>query len=82
MATFFRAVEIKGHLIDSLTLPKILDEILARGGNYEMEEITIGKGRTDQSYARIRITATSPTDLKNIIDRVCQLGALPIGEGE
>ena len=32
-------VELRGHIIDSLILPKVLDEILAHRGNFKIEEI-------------------------------------------
>ncbi len=31
-------VEIQGHIIDSLILPKVLDEILTHGGSYVLFE--------------------------------------------
>lgn len=78
----FKVVELKGHIIDSLTFPKVLDEILDRGGNYETEEIRIGKTKKDQSYARIRVYAPTGRGLKEIVDRLYQLGAMPLKEKE
>ena len=34
-------VEIQGHIIDSLLLPKVLDEILTRGGSFVIKEIKV-----------------------------------------
>lgn len=51
------SVELKGHIIDSLLLPKVLDLIIARGAEFEIQQIDIGVRRADPSYARIRIRA-------------------------
>lgn len=72
---FSSNVEVKGHLIDSLILPKILDEILHRGGTFEIEEIEIGKGKSDLSYARVRVEAPTEEDLQSILNRIGQIGA-------
>src|ERR1700756_4165560 len=34
--------EVRGHIIDSLLLPKILDRILQMGGTFEIRECQIG----------------------------------------
>ncbi len=73
---FTQVVELEGHIIDSLTLPKVYDEILDRGGNYTTEEIKMGKRREDQSYARIKISAPSKDILNNILDRLMKLGVV------
>ncbi|MBM4087790.1 MAG: hypothetical protein FJ272_23615, partial [Planctomycetes bacterium] len=38
---FSETVELKGHIIDSLTLPKVLDRILAGGGRFDIEKMTV-----------------------------------------
>ena len=50
-------VELHGHIIDSLLLPKVLDEILTRGGTYVIKDIRIGQRQTDPSHARIEVRA-------------------------
>ncbi len=78
---FTQVVELEGHIIDSLTLPKVYDEILDRGGNYTTEEISMGKRREDQSYARIKISAPTNDILNNILDRITKLGVVLIHKG-
>ena len=46
-------IEVRGHIVDSLLLPKILDRILLMGGSFEIRECKIGMRRADPSYARI-----------------------------
>ena len=68
-------VELRGHIIDSLILPKVLDEILSRGAAFKIAEIRIGQNRTDQSYARIEVSAESEETLCDILLRLRQHGA-------
>ncbi|MBI4341985.1 MAG: TIGR00300 family protein [Candidatus Omnitrophica bacterium] len=70
-------VQIQGHIIDSLILPKILDEIMDLDGTFEILEIAIGKRKTDPSRARLRIHAESLRHLDHILKRVARLGAVP-----
>ena len=70
-------VQVHGHIIDSLILPKILDEIMDLSGTFEILEISIGKRKTDASRARLRIHADSPRRLDQILRRVARLGAVP-----
>lgn len=68
-------VELRGHIIDSLILPKVLDQILTRGGNFKIDEIRIGQNRVDQSYARVEVSAPSHEALDQLILRLRQHGA-------
>ena len=44
-------IELEGHIIDSLLLAKVLDEILADGADYDIVEVAIGRARVDHSRA-------------------------------
>ena len=68
-------IELRGHIIDSLILPKVLDEIIARGSTFKIGEIRIGEQRTDQSFARIEVTAPVADELDELILRLRQHGA-------
>ncbi len=68
-------VELRGHIIDSLILPKVLDEILTRGGNFKIDEVKIGQNRIDQSYARVEVSAPTTESLDELILRIRQHGA-------
>jgi lysine-ketoglutarate reductase/saccharopine dehydrogenase-like protein (TIGR00300 family) len=71
-------IEVRGHIVDSLLLPKILDRILLMGGTFEIRECTIGVHRTDPSYARIAIEADSHEALAAILGDLVEHGASPI----
>ncbi len=71
-------VHVSGHIIDSLILPKVLDEIMDLNGTFEILDISIGKRKTDTSTAQLRIHAESPRHLETILKRLARLGALPV----
>ena len=50
-------VEITGHIIDSLILPKVLDTITANGGKFRITNIVIGQARHDPSNAVVEVCA-------------------------
>jgi lysine-ketoglutarate reductase/saccharopine dehydrogenase-like protein (TIGR00300 family) len=68
-------IELQGHIIDSLILPKVLDEILTLGGNYVMKDIRLGRSQTDTSFARIQVRADSAETLHRILDAIHDHGA-------
>lgn len=72
---FSETVILRGHIIDSLILPKVLDQILTQGGEFKIGEIRIGQNRVDQSYARIDVTAATHEVLDEIVRRLRQHGA-------
>lgn len=73
---FVEEVEIQGHIIDSLLLPKVLDEILTHGGTYTIREIRVGQHQTDPSYARIEVRAPSGEVLEEILGDIHDHGAV------
>jgi len=79
---FSETVVLRGHIIDSLILPKVLDQILSQGGDFKIGEIKIGQKRADQSYARIDVSAPSHEALDDIILRLRQHGAEVIEKAE
>src|SRR5213592_3616989 len=72
---FSEQIELRGHIIDSLILPKVLDEILTNGGAFTIREIKIGKQRHDASYACIDVFGPSPEIVDGIVRRLRQHGA-------
>jgi len=71
-------IQLTGHIIDSLILPKVLDEIMDLDGTFEIQDIRIGKRKTDPSSARLRVEATSAQRLDHILKRLARLGAVPV----
>jgi len=72
---FSETIELRGHIIDSLTLPKVLDQIVTRGATFNIVEFKIGQKRVDPSLARIEIHAPSRPELDELIQRLRDQGA-------
>jgi lysine-ketoglutarate reductase/saccharopine dehydrogenase-like protein (TIGR00300 family) len=77
-AAIAEEVELQGHIIDSLILPKVLDEIIGQGGRFEFKKVKIGHARTDPSYARIEVAADTAERLQEILRRISDHGATPV----
>jgi lysine-ketoglutarate reductase/saccharopine dehydrogenase-like protein (TIGR00300 family) len=75
-------VEVRGHIIDSLILPKILDCIMSSGATFRIKEIKIGQARTDPSYARIEIRADDEGLLDRVVGQLADHGATPTDAGD
>src|SRR5256714_8295764 len=72
---FPEPIESRGRIIDSLILPRVLDQILTHGANFKITEIDVGKKRADQSFARIEVSAETAEALDELILRLRQHGA-------
>jgi lysine-ketoglutarate reductase/saccharopine dehydrogenase-like protein (TIGR00300 family) len=70
-------VEMSGHIVDSLLLPKVLDAILTRGGQYHIESLQLGQRQDDPSRARIEVRADSAARLDAILADIHPHGAVP-----
>lgn len=75
-------VEMTGHIVDSLLLPKVLDTILSRGGRYHIETLKLGQRQDDPSFARIEIRADTPEQLERILRDIHPHGAVPAEPGD
>lgn len=73
-------LSLEGHIIDSMTLPRLLDLVMDLGGNFEIQELRVGKRKTDPSTCRIEVGAPDPTTLDEIVRRARELGAVAAGE--
>jgi lysine-ketoglutarate reductase/saccharopine dehydrogenase-like protein (TIGR00300 family) len=71
-------VEVQGHIIDSLILPKVLDVILAAGADYRVLEVQIGKTNIDTSRAVLEVSAPSDDELALLLAELQVHGANPV----
>jgi lysine-ketoglutarate reductase/saccharopine dehydrogenase-like protein (TIGR00300 family) len=76
MGKFSQEIEVDGHLIDSSILTKIFDKIMDLKGEFQVQEIEIGKKKKDQSFARLLITGKNQKHLDEILQTVYRLGAV------
>src|SRR5438552_2738830 len=77
-ARHVEVVEMSGHIIDSLLLPKVLDSIMTRGAGYEIQKIHVGKRQEDPSFARIEVRADSAEILERVLAEIHSHGAIPV----
>ncbi|HLH61887.1 MAG TPA: TIGR00300 family protein [Ktedonobacteraceae bacterium] len=68
-------IELRGHIIDSWTLPRAWDVIMDRGGNFVVEEMRVGTSKTEPSYARLKVEAPDDETLELILSELQQFGA-------
>ncbi len=76
MAKFSQEIEVSGHLIDSSILTKIFDKIMDLHGEFQVEEINIGKKKKDPSYARLSIIGKNQKHLGEILETIHREGAV------
>jgi lysine-ketoglutarate reductase/saccharopine dehydrogenase-like protein (TIGR00300 family) len=75
-------VEIRGHLIDTAALSKVLNDIDEYGGDYVVDQFDIGHGSADPSYARINVSADQEETLQRILMRLQIHGVNQVDPGE
>ena len=75
LAMASETIGVRGHIIDSLILPRVLDEILNHGGTFEILDVDIGSHRTDPSQACIRVIAPDTEQMDDILAAVRSHGA-------
>src|SRR5262245_32754708 len=68
-------IEAEGHLIDSQLLNQIFDKVIQRGASYEVVRFDIGKTNDDYSYIQLKLSATSPDVLRELMKELVPLGA-------
>ncbi len=76
---FVEDVELHGHIIDSLLFPKVLDEILTRGGVYAVKDIRVGQKQTDPSFVKLQVQAPTAELLEEILNAIHDHGATSAG---
>jgi lysine-ketoglutarate reductase/saccharopine dehydrogenase-like protein (TIGR00300 family) len=71
-------IEIKGHLIDSMILTRIFDNIMDLKGDFQVLDFNIGKKKKDVSYARLTVRGKSRGHLKELMESLYREGAQPV----
>ena len=70
------AIELSGHIIDSMMLPRVLDAVMDLGGSFRIEELRVGSGKDDPSTARIELQHDTEDGLAALIGACQAQGAL------
>jgi lysine-ketoglutarate reductase/saccharopine dehydrogenase-like protein (TIGR00300 family) len=71
-------IEVKGHLIDSMILTRIFDEIMDLKGDFQVLEFTVGKRKRESSYARLLVKGKNQRHLYELLESVYREGAQPV----
>ncbi|CUU60424.1 hypothetical protein CcI49_06670 [Frankia sp. CcI49] len=79
---FHEQVEVHGHLMDTGVLARVLDDVLAYGGDYRVDKIDLGRTHDDESHAVITVGADSASTLARILMRVQVHGVNKLVSGE
>ena len=75
-------VELTGHLIDSLILPRVLDLIMAHRASFHIERIHVGARPQDPSFARIRVEHAEERALEEVLQQIARHGAVAVERQE
>lgn len=71
-------IEVKGHLIDSMILTRIFDNIMDLNGDFQVLDFNVGKRKKDVSYARLIVRGKSRRHLNELLESLYREGAQPI----
>jgi len=78
----YEDIRLEGHIIDSLILPRVLDDILDLGGDYQILDISIGRHKNDPSVATVRVEAADDRQLAALLDRLQRHGAQALDQAD
>jgi len=74
----FEDVTLEGHLIDSGIMSRVMDDIIAFGGEFESRSFEVGRTNTDVSRAVLRVSAPTKEALADILGSIQDLGVEPL----
>jgi lysine-ketoglutarate reductase/saccharopine dehydrogenase-like protein (TIGR00300 family) len=74
----YEDVQIEGHLIDSLTMPQTMDEIMDLEGEYEVLTFDVGRVKDDPSHAVLRIFGRDAAHLDELLTAVTKFGMVAV----
>src|SRR3954462_7916585 len=75
-------VEIRGHLMDSGILSRVLDDIREYDGDYVIEQVDIGRDKDDTSYVKLVVSAATDDCLQRLLMRLQTRGVNQVAPGE
>ena len=75
-------IVLEGHIVDSLLLAKVLDNILDVGADYRIVDFRVGRTPTDASRAVIEVTAGEDSALQDLLDSLQVHGANRVDDSD
>jgi lysine-ketoglutarate reductase/saccharopine dehydrogenase-like protein (TIGR00300 family) len=73
-------IELRGHIIDSYTLPRVWGAIEDAGAHFEVREMQVGSSESETSYARMEVLADTDEQLTALVGELQRLGATLVTE--
>jgi lysine-ketoglutarate reductase/saccharopine dehydrogenase-like protein (TIGR00300 family) len=74
----YEDVRIEGHLIDSLMLPQIWDDIMDLEGEFEVLSFDVGRTQNDKSVAVLRVIGRDAAHLDKLLSAITEHGAVAV----
>lgn len=74
----YEDVSVEGHLIDSLIMSHIMDDIIELGGTFETLSFEVGRTNDDASRAVLRVIGPDQNTLDRLMTAVQERGAVPL----
>ncbi len=73
-------IELEGHIIDSLILPRVWGAIEDAGAHFHVQEMRVGASELEESYVRMEVSAETEEALSSLMGALQRLGAVPYAE--
>ena len=73
-------IELEGHIIDSLILPRVWGAIEDAGAHFHVQEMRVGQSELEESYVRLEVSADSEERLRELMGELQRIGAVPFVE--
>jgi lysine-ketoglutarate reductase/saccharopine dehydrogenase-like protein (TIGR00300 family) len=70
-----RTVRLRGHLLDTGLINRVLDRIVEGGGSFQVLDFALGQQRHSPSNAAIRVSAPDGEVMADLMARLIDLGA-------
>jgi lysine-ketoglutarate reductase/saccharopine dehydrogenase-like protein (TIGR00300 family) len=74
----YEDVQIAGHLIDSLMMPHIMDDIMDLDGEFEMLTFEVGRMKDDPSHAVMRVFGRDAAHLDELLQAITEYGVVAV----
>jgi lysine-ketoglutarate reductase/saccharopine dehydrogenase-like protein (TIGR00300 family) len=75
VAALQRTIRLRGHLLDTGLINRVLDRIVEGGGSFQVVEFALGQQRHSPSNAAIRVSAPNGEVMADLMARLIDLGA-------
>jgi lysine-ketoglutarate reductase/saccharopine dehydrogenase-like protein (TIGR00300 family) len=82
MNGYSEEITLEGHIIDSGILSKVWGTVMDLGGEFELQEIRVGRRKDETSFARMKISADSDAQLHRILTALQDDGAEIVSRGD